>query len=122
MNKTVLDAQITGTTTPVATPWLQLNGSTGHQTGIHLITTGTLAGAWAIKVSCSPTPDQDDIAEAADVTSGFQTPSDQPITSATGSPTQQFVQTTALDAGEFKIIFTPSSGTGKARVHRWFGD
>jgi hypothetical protein len=119
MNKTELSKTISGTVDPVATPWLVLGAYVGHLFGLHLVTTGNLAGAWKIEVSCSPTDGQED---GVDITSGFQTPAGAAIAAAVGSTLKQYVQTTALNAGAFKVTFTPTSGTGDARVHRWIPD
>jgi hypothetical protein len=119
MNRTVLSTHIAGTTDPVATPWLNLDRSTAQQVGLHLVTTGNLAGSFAIKVSCSPTTGQED---AADITDGWETPGGTPVAAPAGAPTSQFVQTTALNAGKYQVVFVPVSGTGDVRVHRWSGE
>lgn len=85
---------------------------------LHLVTTGTLSGAWRTDGSnidgadCLEDPDD---AFGVDLTAAWeQTTNEQPIAEPSGSPTSQYVQTTAIGAAYLRVAFTPAGGAGVA--------
>ena len=119
MNKTVLDVQIAGTTDPVKTAWLPLAGA--EPVGVHLVATGTLKGAWRIFATCSPTAAAG-VNEDAIGIENLLTAALQPVVAASNAPDIQFAQCPRLNAGFLQVVFTPTTGTGEVRVHRWVGE
>jgi len=114
-------------TTPAVSPY----GFIGRQSalGMQLVTTGTLAGAWKVEVSCSPTAvvtaNTDPTTSAAtptlaavnddpsDITTAF-TPT---IAAVLTGGTSQYVQCSPLNAGYVRATFTATSGSGHARIN-----
>lgn len=107
MSKTIMPTTAISGTTAIVSDWVEL-GDDREELGLHLVTTGTVAGAWAIEATCDPLK-----VDYADITTGFNAT----LTAPAGAATSQFVQCDKIKAAAVRARFTPTSGTGNARVH-----
>jgi len=114
-NASVVISSVTNRTT-IVTNGTQTNETfvPGAPLRVKVARTSTLAGTWAIEVSNNYSPDgaavngqTPDGGIWTDITSAFL----PTVTAPAGSPTSQYVQAD-LGAREFRVRFTPSSGTG----------
>lgn len=104
---------VSGATT-AASPWIK------HESGplsLQLVTKDTVAGPWKVEVSNKPNVENDGDAEAADITDGFETPGEDAIADAAGVTLIQYVQTSFLRAGYYKVTCTVASGAGDVAAY-----
>lgn len=122
----LLDRTVSDTTPQVSRYWYVGGGQ--NAIGLQLVTTGTLQGTWKVEVSCSPTAiDTYSTApstgsgpptvtavndDASDITSAFS-----PTIASVTAASSQYVQAAPLYAGYIRATFTPTTGSGHARVN-----
>lgn len=106
-------AAINGTT--VQTGAFRVLKGKGGNISLHLITDGTVAGAWKVLGSNKPDVDVSGDTEAVDITAAFKDAGNNAIATVTGSADatqKQGVQAGPIWFGTITVQFTPSGGAG----------